>query len=102
MRDLHVEALGAVTALVLQRKAMIGISGPLGAEMPEIESVSIGSVPLIPVAAPQRQPAGPRRRMVAEEISGTRIPQPRCALARIGSPATDGHMVWHGSETRRA
>ena len=27
--NLHVEALGAVTALVLERKAVIGISGPL-------------------------------------------------------------------------
>lgn len=50
--NLHVEALGAVTALVLERKAVIGISGPLAAEMPGIESVVIGSVPLVPVAAP--------------------------------------------------
>lgn len=50
--NLHVEALGAVTAMVLERKAMIGISGPLSAEMPGIENVIIGSVPLIPVAAP--------------------------------------------------
>lgn len=50
--NLHVEALGAVTALVLDRKAMIGISGPLGEEVPGIEKVIMGSVPLIPVAAP--------------------------------------------------
>ena len=50
--NLHVEALGAVTALVLDRKAVIGISGPLAAEMPGIDNVIIGSVPLIPVAAP--------------------------------------------------
>jgi DNA-binding transcriptional LysR family regulator len=50
--NLHVEALGAVTALVLERKAVIGISGPLGLEMPGIENVIIGSVPLIPVASP--------------------------------------------------
>ncbi|MFA7587562.1 MAG: substrate-binding domain-containing protein, partial [Novosphingobium sp.] len=50
--NLQVEALGAVTALVLERKAVIGISGPLGAEIPGIENVIIGSVPLIPVAAP--------------------------------------------------
>ena len=50
--DLHVEALGAVTALVLQRKAVIGISGPLAADMPGIENVIVGSVPLIPVASP--------------------------------------------------
>ena len=50
--NLHVEAMGAVTALVLERKAVIGISGPLAAEMPGIETVVIGSVPLVPVAAP--------------------------------------------------
>ena len=50
--NLHVEALGAVMALVLDRRAVIGIAGPLAAEMPGIESVVIGSVPLVPVAAP--------------------------------------------------
>lgn len=50
--NLHVEALGAVTALVLDRKAVIGISGPLAAETPGIENLVIGTVPLIPVAAP--------------------------------------------------
>ncbi|MGS1016695.1 LysR family transcriptional regulator [Allosphingosinicella humi] len=50
--NLHVEALGAVTALVLERRAVLGISGPLAAEMPGIENVIIGSVPLIPVASP--------------------------------------------------
>ncbi|MFA7602303.1 MAG: LysR family transcriptional regulator [Novosphingobium sp.] len=50
--NLHVEALGAVMALVLDRKAVIGIAGPLAAEMPGIESIVIGSVPLVPVAAP--------------------------------------------------
>lgn len=51
--NLHVETLGAVTALVLDRKAIIGVSGPLAAEMPGIENVIIGSVPLIPVASPK-------------------------------------------------
>jgi DNA-binding transcriptional LysR family regulator len=50
--NLHVEALGAVTALVLDRKAVLGISGPLAADIPGIETVAIGSVRLIPVAAP--------------------------------------------------
>ena len=51
--NVHVEALGAVTALVLERKAVIGISGPLAADIPGIENVIIGSVPLIPVASPE-------------------------------------------------
>lgn len=50
---LHVEALGAVTALVLDRHAVIGISGPLAAEMEGVERVDIGSVTLVPVAAPE-------------------------------------------------
>ncbi len=50
--NLHVEALGAVAALVLERKAAIGISGPVAAGIPGIENVIIGAVPLVPVAAP--------------------------------------------------
>lgn len=49
---LHVEALGAVTAMVLDGKAGIGISGPLSAGVPGIESRLAGSLPMVPVAAP--------------------------------------------------
>lgn len=49
---LHVEALGAVTALVLEGRAVIGISGPLSAGTEGIDSVYAGMVPMIPVAAP--------------------------------------------------
>jgi DNA-binding transcriptional LysR family regulator len=49
---LHVEALGAITALVLERKAVIGISGPLAAGVEGVECVNAGSVPMVPVAAP--------------------------------------------------
>jgi len=49
---LHVEALGAVTQLVLDRTATIGVSGPLDAGIDGIERISIGSVDLVPVAAP--------------------------------------------------
>lgn len=51
--NLHVETLGAVTALVLDGKAVIGVSGPLAADVPGIENVIIGSVPLVPVASPR-------------------------------------------------
>ena len=51
--NVHVEALGAVTALVLERQAAIGISGPLAADMPGIENVIVGSVNLVPVASPR-------------------------------------------------
>ncbi len=49
---LHVEALGAITAMVLDRKASIGISGPLAAGIEGVECVSAGSVLMVPVAAP--------------------------------------------------
>ena len=49
---LHVEALGAITALVLARKAVIGISGPLAAGVEGVDCIAAGSVPLVPVAAP--------------------------------------------------
>ncbi|WP_205909131.1 LysR family transcriptional regulator [Neorhizobium lilium] len=48
---LAVETLGMVTQLVLDRRAMIGVSGPY-CMMDGIEIVSIGSVRLIPAAAP--------------------------------------------------
>jgi DNA-binding transcriptional LysR family regulator len=49
---LHVEALGAITAMVLDRKAVVGISGPLSAGVDGIDSRVAGSVPMVPVAAP--------------------------------------------------
>ncbi len=55
---LHVEALGAVTALVLDGRAVIGISGPLASEMEGLERIAAGSVPLVPVAAPDHPLAG--------------------------------------------
>lgn len=49
---LHIEALGAITAMVLDRTAVIGISGPLAAGVEGVECISAGSVPMVPVAAP--------------------------------------------------
>jgi DNA-binding transcriptional LysR family regulator len=49
---LHVEALGAVAAMVLDRTAVLGLSGPLAAGVDGIECVAAGSVPMVPVAAP--------------------------------------------------
>src|SRR3546814_4815516 len=40
---LNVEALGAVVAMVLDGKAVAGISGPLAADVEEIERMSAGS-----------------------------------------------------------
>ncbi|MDR2856552.1 MAG: LysR family transcriptional regulator [Novosphingobium sp.] len=49
---LHIEALGAVAALVCDGRADIGIGGPVTADLPELERQHAGSVELIPVAAP--------------------------------------------------
>ncbi|WP_232492669.1 LysR family transcriptional regulator [Novosphingobium kaempferiae] len=49
---LHAEALGAITALVLDREAVLGLSGPLSAGVEGIERRAAGSVPMVPVAAP--------------------------------------------------
>jgi len=49
---LHAEALGAIVAMVLDRGAVIGLSGPLSAGVEGIESMSAGLVPMVPVAAP--------------------------------------------------
>ncbi|QJR03988.1 LysR family transcriptional regulator [Sphingobium yanoikuyae] len=49
---LHAEALGAIVAMVLDRGAVIGISGPLSAGVEGIESMAAGLVPMVPVAAP--------------------------------------------------
>jgi DNA-binding transcriptional LysR family regulator len=63
---LHVEALGAITAMVLDGKAVVGLSGPLFAGVEGLESASAGSVPMVPVAAPDHplarmDPIPPRR-----------------------------------------
>src|SRR5262245_24657413 len=49
---LYVEALGAVTQLLLSRIAMIGIAGPLDMEVAGLERIGVGTVEMIPVAAP--------------------------------------------------
>jgi len=49
---LSVEALGAVASLVLERRAVFGVSGPLVAAQDDLERIVVGSVELIPVAAP--------------------------------------------------
>lgn len=49
---LHVEALGSITALVLDRQAVIGISGPLAAGVEGVDCISAGAVSMVPVAAP--------------------------------------------------
>lgn len=49
---LHMEAVGAVTERVINRGAVVGVSGPMNDGINGIERIGIGSVELIPVAAP--------------------------------------------------
>lgn len=50
---LSTEALGAVATLVLDRKASVGIGGPVTAHIAGLERIALGSVILTPVAAPE-------------------------------------------------
>ncbi len=49
---LHVEALGAVAALVLDGRADLGIAGPIASQIDGLERRHAGSLALVPVAAP--------------------------------------------------
>jgi DNA-binding transcriptional LysR family regulator len=54
---LFIESLGAVTKLVMDRVATIGVAGPL-VTADGIEKIGVGSVRMIPVAAPDHPLAG--------------------------------------------
>ncbi len=56
--DLHVESLGAVSQLVLDRRATIGVSGLPLVRSPLLTAVAAGSVELVPVCAPSHALAG--------------------------------------------
>jgi hypothetical protein len=49
---LYIEGLGAVTQMVLDGTATIGVCGALDEAVPGIERIAVGSVEWIPVAAP--------------------------------------------------
>ncbi|GGE52424.1 LysR family transcriptional regulator [Agaricicola taiwanensis] len=59
---LHMEALGSITAMVLEGGAGLGISGPLAAGVEGVECVAAGSVAMVPVAAPHH-PLGQMERI---------------------------------------
>ena len=50
---LHVETLGAVASMVLEGAAVIGISGQRTEPFAELHRISVGSLRMIPVAAPR-------------------------------------------------
>ncbi len=47
---LHMETLGAVAHLVLEKTATVGISGPFTADFDELRRISVGSLRMTPVA----------------------------------------------------
>ncbi|MGO4727643.1 MULTISPECIES: LysR family transcriptional regulator [unclassified Inquilinus] len=63
---LHVEALGAVTQLVLDGTATIGITGPLNIRTEGTERLQIGAVRMLAVAAPFHPLARPGSRLPGE------------------------------------
>ncbi|QRY77753.1 LysR family transcriptional regulator [Pseudomonas sp. PDNC002] len=81
---LHMEALGAVTQLVLNRGASVGVSGPLEGNIDGIERIAIGSVELVPVAAPSHPLA-----MTAKNAPGAGREHVQLVLSDR-SPLTDG------------
>lgn len=48
---LHVETLGAVASLVLEKSSIIGISGQRTEDFHELRRISVGSLRMVPVAA---------------------------------------------------
>ena len=82
---LHIEALGAVTKLVLDRVATIGVSGPLASNFEGLERISIGSVLMVPVAAPDHPLAVGRNR-------------PGAGRDHIQLVLTDRSVLSHGKE----
>jgi DNA-binding transcriptional LysR family regulator len=80
---LRAEALGAVTQLVLDRISMIGVRGPPDIEIDGLERIGVGSVHLVPVAAPSH----PLARSVNELGAGRHHVQ---LVLTDRSPLTEG------------
>ena len=53
--ELEVEALGAVTRSVLDRRADVGVSGPLAVGADGIDRIGVGQVMMVPVASPNHE-----------------------------------------------
>ncbi|MGD9809866.1 MAG: LysR family transcriptional regulator [Sphingobium sp.] len=81
---LHVEALGAIAALVRDGKADLGVAGPDILDLPELERRGVGSVALVPVAAPGHPLAEER------EIAPGEVRQHLQLVLTDRSPLTEG------------
>ena len=49
---LEVQPLGAVPQLILDRRATLGITGPIASGIKELRQINLGTVEMVPVAAP--------------------------------------------------
>ena len=83
---LHVEALGAIAALVSDGTAQLCIGGPVIADDPSFERASAGSVELIPVAAPNHA------------LAQMKKPAPGSARAYIQLVLTDRSPLTEGRD----
>lgn len=83
---LHMEALGAVTQLVLNREASVGVSGPLDSIIDGIERIGIGSVELVPVAAP------------SHPLAVTRLNAPGAGREHVQLVLSDRSPLTHGKD----
>jgi DNA-binding transcriptional LysR family regulator len=81
---LQIEALGGVAALVLEKRADLGIAGPDILDLPELERTAVGSVELVPVAAPSH----PLAQLASISAGDTR--QHLQLVLTDRSPLTDG------------
>ena len=82
---LHVEALGAVIAKVLEKEAVIGVSGPLNNLTAGLDWVAAGECALVPVAAPDHPLA-----MMSPARPGAARDHIQLVLSDR-SPLTEGH-----------
>lgn len=93
---LRVEALGAVMQVLLDRAAVIGVCGPPDTTVDGIDRIDIGSVELLPVAAPNHPLA-----IATENVSGAARDHVQLVLTDR-STRTMGHELGvHGVRTWR-
>ncbi|MFO0661297.1 MAG: LysR family transcriptional regulator [Polyangiaceae bacterium] len=85
---LDTDTLASVSARVARREADVGIAGPVGS-FDFLERVAVGSVLMIPVAAPGHRLADIRGRITTDLIA----PKPRLSSSERGNPESPDQAV---------
>ncbi len=80
---LNIEALGAVTACLLEGEAQLAVAGPVVSDHPALERQSIGEVELVPVAAPDHP-------LAADSVAPGETRQHLQLVLSDRSPLTEG------------